>query len=111
MRRQKQDPSVFNMLKSERDRCAELADRLHREIDLLPKGSLSERRVKANDKAYVYPCLRFREGKKVKYKHLSREQAEELKPLLERRKKLESSLRANKKRIATINAILAKDEG
>ena len=111
MRSGKKDRSVFNMLKSERNRCVELADRLHREIDLLPKGSLSVRKVKNKDKEYVYPCLRFREGKKVIYKHLSRDRAEELKPLLERRKKLESSLRANKRRIATINAILAKDEG
>lgn len=111
MRRPKKDPSVFNMLKSERDRCAELADRLLREIDQLPKGSLSERKVKSRDKVYVYPCLRFRDGDKVKYEHLSSERAEKLKPLLERRKKLEASLRANKKRIATLNAILAKDEG
>lgn len=110
MRAMKKDPSIFNMLKSERNRCIELADRLHREIDLLPKGSLSERKVKSKDREYVYPCLRFRDGEKVKYEHLSREKAEALKPLLERRKKLESSLRANKKRIATINNILAKDE-
>lgn len=108
MHARNKDQSVFNMLKSERDRCVELADRLHCEIDLLPKGSLSERKVKSNEKEYVYPCLRYREGKKVGYKHLSRQRAEELKPVLARRKKLESSLKANKKRIATIDSILTK---
>ena len=108
VRAEKKDQSVFNMLKSERDRCVELADRLRREIDKLPKGSLGERKVKSNDKEYVYPCLRYRDGKKVVYEHLSRKRAEELKPVLERRKKLENSLKANKKRIATINALLAK---
>jgi hypothetical protein len=108
MRAKNIDQSVFNMLKSERDRCVELAERLRREIDKLPKGSLGERKVKSINKVYVYPCLRYRDGKKVAYEHLSRERAEELKPILERRKKLESSLRANKKRIVTLDAILTK---
>jgi hypothetical protein len=111
MRAGNKDQSVFNMLKSERNRCVELADRLRREIDILPKGSLGERKVKSNGREYVYPCLRYRDGNKVVYEHLSRNKAEELKLGLERRKKLESSLKANRKRIATIDAILAKGEG
>jgi hypothetical protein len=34
--------------------------------------------------------------------------AEEIKPALEKRKKLQADLKANKKRIATLNAILLK---
>ena len=102
------DQSVFNMLSSERNRCIELKKSLRHEIDKLPKGSLGKRKVKRGCKVYVYPCLRYRDGKKVAYEHLSREKAEELKPILERRKKLELSLKANKKRIATIDAILKK---
>lgn len=108
MRADKKDQSVFNMLSSERSRCAELADRLRSEIGKLPKGSLGQRKVKRAGKDYVYPCLRYRDGEKVVYKHLSRDRAEELKPVLERRKKLESSLKANKKRIATLDAMLKK---
>lgn len=108
MRSENKDQSVFNMLRSERSRCVELADRLRQEIAGLPKGSLGQRKVKQGGKEYVYPCLRYRDGQKVAYEHLSRERAEEIKPLLERRKKLESSLKANKKRIATIDAILKK---
>lgn len=110
MRAGNKDQSVFNMLKSERNRCVELAESLRREIDRLPKGSLGERKVKSGAKGYIYPCLRYRDGKKVVYKHLSRQRAEELKPVLARRKKLESSLKANNKRIATIDSILAKGE-
>ncbi|MFK5926737.1 MAG: hypothetical protein QM483_08915 [Desulfuromusa sp.] len=108
MSAKKKDQSVFNMLKAERSRCLDVAERLSCEIDKLPKGSLGERKVKSGDKTYVYPCLRYREGKKATYEHLSRERAEELKPVLERRKKLELSLKANKKRIATLDAILRK---
>lgn len=108
MRAQNKDQSVFNMLSSERNRCVELAERLNKEINKLPKGSLGKRKVKRSGKVYVYPCLRYRDGKKVAFEHLSHESAEELKPILERRKKLEWSLKANKKRIATLNAILRK---
>jgi len=111
MRAGNKDQSVFNMLKSERNRCVELAERLRSEIDSLPKGSLGERKVKGRGREYVYPCLRFRVGDKVAYEHLSHKKAEELKPVLERRKKLESSLKANRRRIATIDSILAKGEG
>lgn len=108
MKAEKRDPSIFNMLKSERNRCLELVGQLQREIDKLPKGSLGERKVKSGNKVYSYPCLRYREGKKVAFEHLSRERAEKLKPLLERRKKLEVSLKASKKRIATLDALLGK---
>ena len=109
VRAEKKDMSVFNMLKSERNRCAVVVERLNLEIAKLPKGSLGERKVKSHDKVYVYPCLRYREGKKVTFEHLSQEKAEAIKPVLARRKKMESDLKANKKRIATINAILGKD--
>jgi hypothetical protein len=109
MRADKKDQSVFNMLKSERSRCVEMAARLGEEIERLPKGSLGKRRVKSSDKVYEYSCRRYREKDKVKFEHLSEKQAEELKPKIERRKKLEASLKANKKRIATIDAIVGKE--
>lgn len=109
MRADKKDQSVLNMLKSERSRCLEMMARLHEEIGRLPKGSLGKRRVKSGSKVYEYPCRRYREKDKVRFEHLSKQQAEELKPKIERRKKLEASLKANKKRVATIDAIIGKE--
>ena len=103
------DNSVFRMLQSERDRCALVIDKISSELEKLPKGSLGQRKVKSNGKEYIYPCLRYREGSAVKYEHLAPEKAEELKPALERRKKLMADLRANKKRVATLNSILLKE--
>ena len=103
------DNSVFRMLQSERDRCALVIDKISSELEKLPKGSLGQRKVKSHGKEYIYPCLRYREGSAVKYEHLAPEKAEELKPALERRKKLLADLRANKKRVATLNAILLKE--
>ena len=65
--------------------------------------------MKSHGREYIYPCLRYREGAAVKYVHLAPEKAEELKPALERRKKLQADLRTNKKRVATLDAILLKE--
>lgn len=64
--------------------------------------------MKSRGKEYVYPCLRYRDGSEVKLEHLAHEKAEEQKPALERRKKLLADLKANRKRVATLNAILPK---
>lgn len=109
MREKVKDESVYNMLQAERDRCALVIEKVTRELEKLPKGSLGQRKVTSHGKQYVYPCLRYREGSNVKFEHITTEQAEELKPLLERRKKLQADVRANKKRIATLDAILPKD--
>ncbi len=110
MRGKVMDESVYNMLRSERDRCALVIEKITRELEKLPKGSLGQRKVKSHGKEYVYPCLRYRVGSTVKFDHLAPEQVEELKPAIERRKKLQADLRANKKRIATLDAILPKDK-
>lgn len=104
----KKDESVFRMLQSERDRCLLVIDKINRELDKLPKGSLGQRKVLSHGKEYVYPCLRYRRASGVVFEHLSPAKAEEIKPVLERRKKLQADLKANKKRIVTLNAILHK---
>ena len=104
----KKDDSVFRMLQLERDRCLLVVDKINRELERLPKGSLGERKVRSNGKEYVYPCLRYRGKSGVVFEHLSPAKVEEIKPALEKRKKLQADLKANKKRIATLNAILLK---
>ena len=108
MQARKKDESVFRMLQSERDRCLLVVDKINKALDKLPKGSLGERKVRRHGKEYVYPCLRFRRESGVVFEHLSQAEAEKLKPALEKRKKLQADLKANKKRIATLNAILHK---
>jgi len=104
----KKDDSVFRMLQLERDRCLLVVDKINRELERLPKGSLGERKVRSNGKEYVYPCLRYRGKSGVVFEHLSPAKVEEIKPSLEKRKKLQADLKVNKKRIATLNAILLK---
>jgi len=104
----KKDESVFRMLQAERDRCMLVVDKINHELDKLPKGALGERKVRSNGKEYVYPCLRYRGESGVVFEHLSPAKVEEIKPALERRKKLQVDLKANKKRISTLNTILLK---
>jgi hypothetical protein len=108
MQANKKDESVFRMLQSERERCALVVDKINQELGKLPRGSLGERKVLSHGKEYVYPCLRYRGESGVVFEHLSAAKAEEIKPSLERRKKLQADLKANKKRIATLNVILRK---
>jgi len=108
MRGKIKDDSVFRMLQSERDRCALVIEKISIEINRLPKGSLGQRKVKSHGKEYIYPCLRYRDGSEVKFEHLAPEKAAELKPALERRKKLQADLKANKIRVATLNSLLPK---
>ena len=105
----KKDESVFRMLQAERDRCLLVIEKINRELEKLPKGSLGERKVRSHGKEYIYPCLRYRSDSGVVFEHLSSAMAEKIKPSLERRKKLQADLKANKKRIATLNAILHKE--
>jgi len=77
-------------------------------LEKLPRGSLGQRKVKSGGKEYVYPCLKYREGSKVKFEHISSQRAEELLLVLGKRKKLQKNLNANKKRMKTINLILQR---
>lgn len=100
------DESVFSMLRSERDRCLRVIERVSAELEKLPRGSLSRRKVKSGGKEYDYPCLRYRDGAQVKLEHVSPQQVDTLKLLLEKRNKLREDLKSNKRRIKTIDLIL-----
>ncbi|WP_041532057.1 hypothetical protein [Pelobacter propionicus] len=108
MRARAIDNSVFKMLESERDRCVRVIEKIFSELENLPRGCLGQRKVKSGGKVYVYFCLKYREGAHVKFEHISAQRAEELRPALERKKKLQNDLKASRKRAATINHILQK---
>lgn len=108
MRAKAKDESIFRMLESERDRCARVIEKIAAEMGKLPRGSLGQRKVKSGGKEYVYPCLKYREGAHVKFEHISAQLAEELRPALERKKKLQNDLKSSQKRMGTINIILKK---
>ena len=104
------DSSLFSMLRSERDRCIRVVEKIAAELEKLPRGSLGHRKVKSGEKEYIYPCLKYREGSQVKLEHVSPQQVESVKLLIQKRNKLKEDLKVNKKRIKALDQILPKGE-
>ena len=101
------DNSVYEMLESERARCQSVLEKIDKELESLPKGSLCQRRVVSNGKVYVYPCLKYRDNSEVKTIHITREKADELQGQLERKKRLKAVVKETKVRLATLRMIIA----
>ncbi|GFO59101.1 hypothetical protein GMST_14260 [Geomonas silvestris] len=108
MKTSKKDPSVYSMLQSEHERCLRAIRLILEEIARLPKGSLSQRKIKSNGKEYVYPCLRYREGAQVKFQHISATEVDTIAKLIERKKKLRRDVESISRRRDTIADILKK---
>jgi len=102
------DNSVYQMLESERIRCQSVLEKIDKELESLPRGSLCQRRVVSNGKVYVYPCLKYRDNAEVRIIHLTREKADELQGQLERKKRLKEIVKETKVRLATLRMIIAQ---
>ena len=81
---------ISTLLIKEKNRNESMIIEYTRELDILPKGTIKEKKV--NDKIYYY--LLFREGDKVITKYLGKneESLSLIKEQLERRKQLERML-------------------
>jgi vacuolar-type H+-ATPase subunit I/STV1 len=101
------DHSVYQMLESERLRCQSVLEKVAKELESLPKGSLCQRRVVSNGKVYLYPCLKYRDKSEVKTIHIPREKADELQAQLERKKRLQAVVKETRLRLATLGSIIA----
>jgi hypothetical protein len=83
---------IKDILRDERDRLSSLEYQIKEEILSLPKGSLS--RKKRSNRFFLY--LAYREGDKVIFKYVGKENSPEVRSLEEgirRRRKLEKRLR------------------
>lgn len=83
---------VKDILRDERDRLSLLKNQIDNEIASLPKGSLS--RKKRSNRFFFY--LVYREGDKVIFKYVGKENSPEVEALekdIKKRRKLEQRLR------------------
>lgn len=93
------------LLKDELDNIMRQYKRIVLEIESLPKGCITEKRIKGHSYAY----LQYREnGKIVSIAVKKNENLEELKLKLLRRKTLKTKERVLKKEIEEISKLLAK---
>ena len=98
---------ISTLLIKEKNRNEKMIIEYTRELDILPKGTIKEKKVK--DKIYYY--LLFREGDKVITKYLGKneESLSLIKEQLERRKQLErmlQKLKEEKTQIKKLEAML-----
>lgn len=103
------DKVISGMLRDELKRCYELLEGLEKDMSLLPKGVLSERKKRYKDREYSYLSLKFREGNRVINRHIPKEEEEEegLRGQLARRKKYEKEIRGYRKKIEYLNRLLS----
>jgi len=100
------DQMIHGMLKDEQERCERLMAALEAAIAELPRGSLHQRKVKYKDKDFTYHYLKFRDGQKSVYKHVSRSEVPVLEEKIKVRRKKEQDLKQLKARVKYLNKIL-----
>ena len=80
---------LHDVLQEEWDRAKQLAAIYQEELSLLPKGSLTYKKIKGKPQPY----LQWREGKKIKSRYVKKAELAELKKNLERRKELQKAIK------------------
>jgi len=78
-----------SVLSEEYDRVSRLIDSISAEIETLPKGYISRKKI--NGREYTY--LQMRQGSKIISSYLAKEKAEDYKTLIDRRRELERQKR------------------
>ena len=85
--------SVLQMVMLEEyDRLIRLIDGIESELVDLPKGYISKKIINNNE--YYY--LQWRDGEKIRSKHISSDKVSDLRERVKRRQNLEKSLRSHK---------------
>ncbi len=93
---------VKDILKDEKERLILLRNQIEQQISSLPKGSLSKKR--RNNKYFYY--LAYREGRKVIFKYVGKENSSQVISLdedIKKRRKFEKRLRDIKRDLKDIN--------
>lgn len=101
-------PIIIDVLKEERERIERNEKIYQQELNELPKGSLVKK--KRGSKEYYY--ISYREGGKTKQEYLKMEPEaiEELKKKIEKRRRLEQSLRKLKQEKKMVIRMVSKHE-
>ncbi|MBR2674482.1 MAG: hypothetical protein IKE52_03380 [Mogibacterium sp.] len=98
--------SVLQMvLLEEYSRLSRMIDGIYKELQSLPKGYVSKKKIRGRDSFY----LQWREGDKIKSKYISQQDVEMLSDMVRRRQELEKNLRANKRDMKRLETSLGKD--
>ena len=93
---------ILHTVMREKQRIEYMLQRYQRELDGLPKGTISEKAV--GGKVYYY--LKYRDGKKVVSQYVSRKEIETVRALVEKRRHIEAMVKSLNEEKAIADKVL-----
>lgn len=81
---------ILSTVMQEKQRIDYMLTRYHDEFDRLPKGTISEKVT--NGKTYYY--LKYRDGKKVVSKYISKKEIDSVRQQIEKRRHIEAMIKS-----------------
>ena len=97
---------ILTIVLQEKQRIEYMLQRYHKEHESLPKGTISEKTV--GDKTYYY--LKYRDGKKIVSKYISKDNIETFKEQVEKRKHIEVMIKYLMGELAIANKVLEGEQ-
>ena len=96
---------IEEVLLEEHERSSRVSNALKAELAKLPRGSIRERVIKGH--SYYY--LQYREGEHVRSDYVSRENIDELRAQIARRKEIIAALKEQEQSRKQIERVLRRD--
>ena len=93
---------ILNTILQEKTRIEYMLTKYQAEYDSLPKGSISEKRVKQR----IYYYLKYRDGKKVVSQYIPKFEIESVREQINKRKHIESMIKSLYEELAIANRVL-----
>lgn len=93
---------ILSMVMQEKQRIEYMLVKYNEEYQLLPKGSISEK--KNGEKTYFY--LKYRDGKKVVSRYVSKADVDKLRSQIEKRKHIEVMIKSLQNELSIADRIL-----
>lgn len=97
---------ILTTVLQEKRRIEYMLERYREEYENLPKGTISEKAV--GDKTYYY--LKYRDGKKIVSKYISKADIDILKEQVEKRKHVETMIKSLTEELTIANKILEREQ-
>ena len=81
---------ILSTILQEKERIDRMLSKYQRELETLPKGTISEKKVKQS----TYYYLKYREGKKVISRYIPQKDVEAVREQVEKRRHIETMIRS-----------------
>ena len=97
---------IITTIMQEKQRIEYMRDKYLKELNHLPKGTISEK--KSGERIYYY--LKYRDGGKVISRYISKDTIEEVRAQVEKRKHVEAMIKSLQEELAIANRALEGTE-